>query len=649
MKRNVKDVEASHRKLSRRALLLGGLQLAFAGGLAMRMRHLQVDQADQFRLLAEENRINLRLIPPARGQIYDRNGTILAQNAQSYRITVVPEDAGDVGDVIDKLSRLLTLDPEDIERAMAEMRRSPPFLPITLADQISWDDISKVAVNAPALPGITPEVGLTRVYPQHEDFAHVIGYVGPVSDYDLSKMEDPEPVLMIPRFQIGKVGFEAKREDVLRGKAGAKRVEVNATGRVMRELDRREGEAGADMQLTVDADLQNYTQARLGLESASAVVIDCENGDVRAIASSPSFDPNLFVRGISVADYRMLTEDPYRPLANKSVQGTYPPGSTFKMITALAALEEGLIGTEDTVWCPGHLEVSGRRFHCWKRAGHGHVDLNTSLKSSCDVYYYDLAIKVGIDKISAMAKRFGLGVRHDLPMSAVAKGIAPNKEWKSKTYGQDWLVGDTVNSSIGQGYLLASPMQLAVMTARLATGRSVTPRLLKSIDGVEQPSGAGEPIGVNENNLRTIRRGMYSVSNERRGTGYGSRIIAEGMRMAGKSGTSQVRNITAAERAAGVIRNEDLPWERRDHALFVSYAPHDNPKFAVAVVVEHGGGGSKAAAPIARDVLLQALHNGTPPLEAYPKKDRSRIEAQQDRLERERIQRTSRNSDSGQA
>ncbi|APG47975.1 penicillin-binding protein 2 [Phaeobacter porticola] len=648
MKRNVKDVEASHRKLSRRALLLGGLQLTFAGALAMRMRHLQVDQADQFRLLAEENRINIRLIPPARGQIYDRNGTILAQNSQSYRITIVPEDAGDVGEVIDKLSRLLSLDPEDIERALAEMRRSPPFLPITLADQISWDDISKVAVNAPALPGITPEVGLTRVYPQREDFAHVVGYVGPVSDYDLSKLTDPEPILRIPRFQIGKVGFEAKVEQDLRGKAGAKRVEVNATGRVMRELDRREGEAGADMQLTVDADLQYYTQARLGNESASAVVIDCESGDVRAIVSSPSFDPNLFVRGISVADYRTLTEDPYRPLANKSVQGTYPPGSTFKMITALAALEEGLIGTEETVWCPGHLEVSGRRFHCWKRAGHGHVDLNTSLKSSCDVYYYDLAIKVGIDKISAMAKRFGLGVRHDLPMSAVARGIAPNKEWKSKTYGQDWLVGDTVNSSIGQGYLLASPMQLAVMTARLASGRSITPRLLKSIDGVEQPSGAGEPLGINENNLRTIRRGMYSVSNERRGTGYRSRIIADGMRMAGKSGTSQVRNITAAERAAGVIRNEDLPWERRDHALFVAYAPVEDPKFAVAVVVEHGGGGSKAAAPIARDVLLQALYDGAPPLDAYPKKDRSRIQAQQERMERERSQRA-RNTDSGQA
>ena len=635
MKRNPRDLEHSHKILNRRSLVLGGLQLAFVGGLAARMRHLQVDQADQFRLLAEENRINIRLIPPARGEIFDRNGAVLAQNTPSYRITMVREDAGDVEKVIANLQKLVPLDPEDLERAMTEMRRSPPFLPITIADQIGWHDISRVAVNAPALPGVTPEVGLTRVYPQMEDLAHVVGYVGPVSDYDLSKIEDPEPILRIPRFQIGKVGFEAKSEDMLRGKAGAKRVEVNATGRVMRELDRREGQPGADMQLTIDTDLQFYLQARLGNESAAAVVVDCESGDLRAIASSPSFDPNLFVRGISVADYRGLTEDPYRPLANKTVQGTYPPGSTFKMITALAALEAGITGTEETVWCPGHLEVSGRRFHCWKRAGHGHVDLLNSLKQSCDVYYYDLALRVGIDKISDMAKRFGLGVKHNLPMSAVARGLAPNKAWKERVHGQDWLIGDTANASIGQGYMLASPLQLAVMTARLATGRSVTPRLVKSINGVEQPDGAGESLGVNENNLRTLRRAMYAVSNDRRGTAYRSRIIADGLRMAGKTGTSQVRNITAAERAAGVIRNKDLPWERRDHALFVGFAPFDDPKYAVSVVVEHGGGGSTAAAPIARDIMLQALYGETPPLSAYPKKDRSHIQALQERLQRE--------------
>ncbi|MBV1895215.1 MAG: penicillin-binding protein 2 [Rhodobacteraceae bacterium] len=636
MRRSPKELEATHRKMGRRALLLGGAQLAFAGALGMRMRYLQVEQADQFRLLAEENRINIRLIPPARGKLFDRNGVVIAQNTPSYRVVIVPEDAGDVDVILSRLSQLIDLVPTDLERAQTEMRRSPPFLPITVADQISWQDVSKIAVNAPALPGITPEVGLTRVYPQGADFAHVVGYVGPVSDYDLDRIDDPDQLLRIPRFQIGKVGLEAKEEDNLRGKAGAKRVEVNATGRIMRELDRREGQPGADLQLSVDADLQAYVQARLGVESASAVVVDCETGDLPAIASAPSFDPNLFVRGISVADYRALTENPYRPLANKTVQGTYPPGSTFKMITAMAGLEAGIIGADDTVYCPGHLEISGRRFHCWKRAGHGHVDLENSLKQSCDVFYYDLALKVGIDKISAMAKKFGLGVRHDLPMSAVARGLAPDRDWKKRNHGEDWLIGDTANAAIGQGFMLASPMQLAVMTARLATGRSIEPRLVKSVNSAEQPTGAGTPLDVNENHLRLVRRAMFAVSNDRRGTAYRSRIIEDGYRMAGKTGTSQVRNITAAERRAGVIHNRDLPWERRDHALFVDFAPFDNPKFAVAVVVEHGGGGSVAAAPIARDITLQALYGGTPPLAAYPSKDRSKIKAQQERLRRER-------------
>jgi len=636
MRRHPKELNAANRKFGRRALLLGGLQAGFVGALAMRMRFLQVDQADQFRLLAEENRINIRLIPPARGKLFDRNGIALAQNTPSYRIILVREDAGDVEEVIARLSQLVELDPENLERARAEMRRSPPFLPVTLSDQIAWEDIARVAVNAPALPGITPEVGLTRLYPRGSDFAHVVGYVGPVSDYDLAQIEDPDQLLRIPRFQIGKVGLEAKREDLLRGEAGAKRVEVNATGRVMRELDRREGQPGADLQLGIDAELQGYVQARLGTESASAVVIDCETGDLRAIASSPSYDPNLFVRGISVADYSALTEDPYRPLASKSVQGTYPPGSTFKMMTAMAGLEAGVIGPDDTVYCPGYLEVSGRKFHCWKRAGHGHIDLKNSLKQSCDVYYYYLALKVGIDKISAMAQRFGLGIRHDLPMSAVARGLTPDRAWKQKTHGESWLIGDTANAAIGQGFMLASPMQLAVMAARLATGRSVQPRIVKSVNGIETASGAGAPMGLNENNLRLVRRAMYSVSNDRSGTAYRSRIIEDAFRMAGKTGTSQVRNITAAERAAGVIRNRDLPWERRDHALFVSFAPFDNPKYAVAVVVEHGGGGSVAAAPIARDVMLQALYSGIPPLAAYPAGDRRRIKAQQERLKRER-------------
>lgn len=632
MRRTRAETDVSHGRISRRAALLGTAQLLFVGGLAARMRYLQVEEADQFRLLAEENRINVRLIPPARGEVFDRNGVRLAQNAPSYRIVIVREDAGDVDESLAKLAQLMHLEEGTIERVKEEMRRSAPFLPVTVASDVNWEEISRVSVNAPALPGITPEVGLSRVYPQGSDLAHVLGYVGPVSDYDLSKITDPEPVLMIPRFQIGKVGVETKLEPLLRGRAGAKRVEVNAAGRVMRELDRQEGTQGSDIQLSIDAALQGYVQARLDGESASAVVLDCETGDVLACASAPSFDPNLFVRGISQADYGLLTGNKYRPLASKTVQGLYPPGSTFKMITAMAALEDGIIGPTETAYCPGHLTVSGRRFHCWKRGGHGFVDLETSLKRSCDVYYYDLAIKVGINRISAMAKRFGLGQRHDVPMSAVAEGLAPDTEWKQINHGQSWRVGDTVNASIGQGYMLASPLQLAVMSARLATGREVSPRLIKSVDGVEEPLRGGESLGMNENNLRQMRNAMYVTVNDRRGTAYGSRIIDDTARMAGKTGTSQVRNITAAERRAGVIRNEDLPWERRDHALFVSFAPYDAPKIAVSVVVEHGGGGSKAAAPIARDITLQALFDGPPPLEAYPSKDRERIQVLQEEL-----------------
>lgn len=636
MKRTTKEASESYARVSRRGMILGGLQLGFVGLLGLRMRHMQVDQADEFRLLAEENRINLRLIPPSRGQIFDRNGRIIAANEPAYRITMVREDAEDVDAVMARLAALVDLDPDDIERARAEMARSAPFLPVTVADRVSWEAVSRIAVNAPALPGVSPEVGLSRVYPDRETFAHVVGYVGPVSERDLARYEDPEPVLRIPRFQIGKVGVERNYEESPRGRAGAKRVEVNAVGRVMRELDRREGEAGSDVQLTVDSELQNYVQARLGEESASVVVMDLEHGDLLAIASAPSYDPNKFVRGISVSDYGVYRENERRPLASKTVQDAYPPGSTFKMVTALAAMDAGVVSPSETVWCPGHLAVGGRRFHCWKRVGHGHMNLEESLRESCDVYYYDLALKVGIEKIAETARRLGLGEVHDIPMSAVTEGLIPDKQWKLRNRNASWVIGDTVNSSIGQGFVLSSPLQQAVMTARLATGRALKPRLVKSVDGVETARDPGEPMGFNENHLLQLRRAMYSVSNNRRGTGYRSRIIDDAMRMAGKTGTSQVRNITAAERARGVTRNEDLPWKRRDHALFVNFAPYDQPQIAVAVVVEHGGGGSTAAAPIARDVTLQALFKGDPPLEAYPTKDRERIREQQERLAEER-------------
>ncbi len=625
MKRSAQDVLLSNRLITRRALVLGGAQLGFGALLLGRMRHLQVDQADAFLLLAEENRIKVRLIAPTRGVIYDRNGVELAGNEQIYRVSMIREDADDVDAVVARLRGLVRLDEEVLQRALREMDRRP-HQAVTLADRLTWEELSAIAVNMPSMQGITPEVGLSRVYPLGSDYAHVVGYVGRVSERDIEAEEDPDPLLQTPQFQIGKLGVERQLEGVLRGKAGARRVEQNAAGRIMRELGRTESLSGGDVQLTIDAGLQNFTQARLGDESASAVVMDVRNGDVLAAVSSPSYDPNLFVTGISVPDYADLRENDHRPLHNKIVQGLYPPGSTFKMVTLLAALDAGVITPSDRFFCPGHTTVSGRRFHCWKRAGHGWVDAAGSLRESCDVYYYELAQKAGIANISKMARKLGLGVPYDLEMTSVSEGLIPDRAWKRSRRGEEWVVGDSLNVSIGQGFVLTSPMQLAVMTARIASGLEVSPRLVRSVDGVPRPSGVAGPLDLPRSLLDRARDGMDQVVNARGGTAGRSRFDLGGLKWAGKTGTSQVRNITAAERARGVTRNEDLPWGRRDHALFVGYAPYDDPKYSVSVVVEHGGGGSATAAPVARDIMLYALSGGIPPLDAYPSGQRGEIE-----------------------
>jgi penicillin-binding protein 2 len=395
---------------------------------------------------------------------------------------------------------------------------------------------------------------------------------------------------------------------------------------VMRELGRTEGKAGRDIRLTLDQGLQDYAMERMRGESAASVVIDVTNGDIAAIASSPGFDPASFVFGISSGDWGALLNNDHRPLSNKTVSGVYPPGSTFKICVALAALEAGVCNPHETVYCPGYAWLGRRRFHCWKKGGHGSVDLRRSLAHSCDCYYYEMARRVGADNISAMARRLGMGIGHGLPLPAVSEGLMPDRAWKQENRGEPWTPGDSYNYGIGQGFTLASPLHLAVMTARVASGLTVTPRLVKSIDGVEQPIHPLESLGIDPKHLHAVRDGMYNVSNVPGGTAWRSRIEDENMLLAGKTGTSQVRIITAAERAAGVTSNEDLPWNRRDHALFIAFAPYYAPRYAVAQVVEHGGGGSKVAAPIARDILMQALWGGEPPIEAYPAEQRQEIE-----------------------
>ncbi len=618
----------SKARLTRRALVLGGVQGLIIGGLSWRMRHLQVTQNSEFRLLADENRIRDRLIQPERGLIFDRRGTPLAVNQPNYRIVMIREQAEDPLGVLAQLARLIDLPLQKREEIYKEMRRRAPFVPVAVVEQLSWEDFARVSANAPALPGVITEVGLNRLYPMGEDYSHLIGYVGPVSERDLERFENPDPVLQIPGFQIGKTGIERNKEDLLRGVAGTRRVEINAVGRVMRELGRNEGLSGADLQLTVDNDLQHYAQYRLKGESAAAVVMDVHSGDVRTMASTPGFDPNKFIFGISSTYWNSLIENDFRPLADKTISGAYPPGSTVKMITALAALEEGLVDPEEEVMCRGYIEVGNRRFHCWKRGGHGRMNLTSGLKHSCDVYYYEISQRIGIDKMALMARRFGFGAKPPLPLPSLSSGLTPNKQWKFDRYNEEWRIGDTLNAAIGQGFVLASPMQLAVMAARLASGRAVQPRLIQRINGVAEPVEQAPSLQLKPENLDKVRLGMFRVANETRGTAYRTRINEPSMRMAGKTGTAQVRSISAAQRAAGLNTGE-IPWEYRDHALYVGFAPYDNPRYAISVVIEHGGSGSGAAAPVARDIMLRALYGAKPPLEAYPRSQWPKIREQQ--------------------
>jgi len=605
-------------RVTRRGLILLGLQTGLAGMLGWRLRQLQIEESAHFLLMAEENRVNMRLIAPARAQIYDRQGRALAINQQNYRAVIVREQAGDPAAVLDRLARIIEISPAQRERVLTEMARKSAFVPVVVAEHLAWEEFAQIGVNAPALPGVHPEVGLTRHYPHGPETAHVVGYVGRVTEKDLARANDRDPILQVPEFQIGKRGLERARERTLRGSAGTRRIEVNATGRVIRELARDDGTPGPDLHLTLDLALQSHLHERLGEESAAAVLIDVTNGDLLALGSTPSYDPNLFVRGISSADYKALLENERRPLHNKWASGMYPPGSTFKMVVALAGLEAGVIGPGETTFCNGGYRLGNRRFHCWRRGGHGNMAMREAIEQSCDVYFYELAKRTGIDAIAAMARRLGLGVEHDVPLPELKSGLIPSREWKPRNRDEPWLVGDTLNAGIGQGFVLATPLQLAVMAARLATGRAIAPRLIRARAGLPLPAAEAPALGLAPGALRLVQGGMHDVVNGRRGTARRSRITAEAAAMAGKTGTSQVRNITAAERAAGVTDNADLPWNRRDHALFVAFAPVHDPLYAVSVVVEHGGGGSRAAAPVARDILLRALYGPEPPLDAYP-------------------------------
>ncbi len=593
------------RLLTRRTLVLGGMQAAAVSALVARLYYLQILEADRYTMLAEDNRISLRLLSPPRGLIVDRYGVPLALNEQNFRMMMVREQAGDVEAMLQRLSKLVPLTELDIRRVMRDVPRTRPFAPLTVKENLSWDQVSAIELNTPDLPGVSIEVGQVRAYPFGETMAHVLGYVGVVSEKELQGSEDP--LLSLPGFRIGKNGLEKAHDLALRGQAGTQQLEVNAVGRVVRELSRQEGQPGKQVTLTLDAKLQHYAQQRLQEHpSAAAVVMDVRSGGVLALCSNPSFDPNQFAMGIGYDAYQALLADERGPLTNKAIAGQYPPGSTFKCLVALAALEAGVVSAEHRVYCNDHMELGGHRFHCWKKGGHGAMNMHDALKHSCDIYFYEVSRRLGIERIAEMARRFGLGSKTGLEVPGERAGLVPDGKWKRATLKEPWYDGETLINSIGQGYMLATPLQLAVMTARMANGGyAVEPHVTKSVESAYEERTVWPAIGVKPENLRLVIDGMNGVVNEQGGTAYASRITQVGMEMVGKTGSSQVRRITMAERATGVRKNEDLPWKERDHALFISFAPIQNPKYACAVIVEHGGGGSKVAAPIARDILLE--------------------------------------------
>lgn len=593
---------------TRRAVMLGTGKLVLVGALAARMYYLQILEGDKYKTLADENRISLRLLPPPRGRIVDRFGEPMAVNQQNFRVLLVSEQTRDVGATLDVLGEIIPLTEFDRQRVARDIRRKRSFMPVTVRENLTWEEMARIHVNAPDLPGIMIDEGLARAYPYGADAAHVMGYVAAVSEADLTE----DPLLDLPGFRIGKGGIEKEFDLALRGKGGNSQVEVNALGRVIRELSREEGEPGAEVALTLDIRLQEFASRQLGEESGSCVVMDVHTGEVLAYAVQPSYDPNAFNRGLTPDEWKDLINNPKLPLTNKPIAGQYAPGSTFKMVVALAALEAGVIRPEQTVYCPGHMSLGSARFHCWKKGGHGAMNMTDALKHSCDVYFYEVAKRLGVDRINEMARRFSFGEPTGLGLAGERGGIMPSRAWKQAALGQPWHQGETLIAGIGQGYVLATPMQLAVMTARLANGGvKVDPVLTRHLPNgrelQDRPPRKSSDLGVSRAALQVVQRGMWEVVNAPGGTARKARIPEELGEMAGKTGTAQVRRITKAERDAGVIKNEDLPWERRDHALFVCYAPFDEPRYACAVVIEHGGGGSAVAAPIASAVMAETL------------------------------------------
>ena len=589
------------RYLLKRSLIIFSLNILLLFVLIGRLYYLQIYQGEKYALLADSNRLSRRLLAPPRGTINDRNGIELAVNTQNFQAMLISEQCRNIDKFLQDLTPILNLSSDDIERIKKDIAHHRRFVPIKIKDNLSWEEVSTLMINSNTFPGLIIDEGLIRSYPFKQYTAHPLGYVGSVSEADLQKSD--APLLQVPGFKIGKSGFEKTYDEELRGKEGILTYEVNAYGRIMREIEKKEGKKGKDLDLTIDIRLQKAAYDAFGKESGAAVVLDVHTGEILAFVSVPSFDPNLFVDGISIKNWNTLLYDEKTPMTDKAISGQYSPGSTFKIVVSLAALEAGVITTQTRSFCSGKMQLGNHLFHCWKHSGHGHLNVIEAIKNSCDIFFYETALKLGIEKIAEMSHKLGLGEIYDIGLENQKAGVIPNKKWKQDTLKQPWQQGETVIAGIGQGYVLVTPLQLATMLARVVNGGyAVNPTFIKK----EHPAKP-KKINIKPENLAIVKQGMFEVVNGVGGTATRARLKLKGIQMGGKTGTTQVRRISLKERAKGIRRDEDLPWKYRNHAWFMAYAPHDNPKYAVAVIAEHGRSGSGVAAPIASKILEEAI------------------------------------------
>ena len=589
-------------KILRRVLLLGSFKLIVFSVIIGRLYKLQVVDREKYKTLSDSNRISIKFHAPSRGKILDSQGNIIADNKDVYSLTYNILYLDNIYSVLKSLKNLINLNDEEIRLINERINNiNKNQQSILLKEYLSWKELSIIYVNLDTLQGVSINSASIREYSRGSYYAHIVGYTSYFGD----KNKNADYEKNIPFFLKGKNGIEKIYDSFLKGVPGKEEIEVNAKGRYVRRLSMIKSKPGKDIQLTVNSEIQDYAHKAIGSNIGAALVLDAKNGDIICSTSTPSYDPNIFSKTLLDSNWEKIINSANAPLVNRSINGLYPPGSTFKPVVALAALQNGLITDKDKIHCSGTYVLGNRKFHCWKKSGHGNLNLSDAIAQSCDVFFYELALRLGIDKISETAKLLGFGKYYD-EYYGIPKSIVPNKKWKKDNFNESWQKGETLNVGIGQGFLLSTPLELAIMTGNLINnGKIISPNIIKSISGEKiKNDNLNKGNNFNIEHLNIIKNAMYKVINSPKGTAWKSRINDEDFQIAGKTGTSQVRIISAKERETGIIKNEDLPYEKRDHALFIGFAPFDNPKYITTVILEHAGGGASYAAPIARDLLI---------------------------------------------